>query len=96
VWKIIDENISNENKVILCKNLKITGKFIFNNPNSYKELQVPWEVIKSELRSFGEREVIEKIQNTTYITRGMISNSFIFPVGTGTSPGRSNLSPGTS
>jgi len=71
VWKIIDEDMSNENKIILCKNLGITGTFIFNNPSSYKELKVPWETLKSELGSLDEREIIKKIQNTTYIIRGM-------------------------
>jgi len=57
--------------MILRDSLGLCGKFIFNDPDSYKKLRVPWDVLKGELESLEEREVIKEIQNTTYITQGI-------------------------
>jgi len=64
--------MNEENKLILCEMLCLSGKFIFNDPISYKRLRVLWNELKSELESLDESEIIKEIQNTTYITQGTI------------------------
>ena len=69
VWTIIDTKVKNQNKEILCKTFKL---FEGLNPISCKMFCVPWDLLKNKLVSLNEQEVIKEIQETTYITQGII------------------------
>ena len=61
--------MENQKKYKLYNKLGLSEEFIPNQFNS--ELCVDWNDLKRELTSLKEKEVIEEIKNTTYITEGM-------------------------